>query len=260
MNPSFAHRRIGRHGDVDPRFAEWRATGDIRIRNALVEDTSWLASFCARRFAHRGESREDLAQVALVGLVNAVSRFDPGRGLSFSTFAVPTIEGELRRHFRDRTWAVHVSRRVKDNARIAGSAVEDLTASLGRTPTVEEIATRTVLHPDEVREALEAHAVHRGVALDDGDDDDVRQSSHLGVVERGYEAAEARAVVAELLAALPTPRDNRIVEMRFVEGLSQSEIAREVGVSQAQVSRLLRTNLEHMHRAASWRTRRAVPL
>ena len=178
-----------RDDQVDPRFAQWRATGDLDIRNALVEDLSWLASFCARRFVHRGESRDDLAQVALVGLVNAVNRFDPERGLSFSTFAVPTIEGELRRWFRDRTWAVHVTRRVKDASRDVASAVDDLTAAFGRTPTVAEIAERTTLDQDEVLEALEAHHLQRGVMLDDRDEEEGRQSSYLGVVDRGYDAA-----------------------------------------------------------------------
>jgi RNA polymerase sigma-B factor len=245
-----------RDDEVDPRFVQWRATGDIRIRNALVEDLSWLASFCARRFAHRGESHDDLTQVAFVGLVNAVNRFDPERGLSFSTFAVPTIDGELRRWFRDRTWAVHVTRRVKDASRAVATAADDLTATLGRTPTVAEVADRTALGEDEVLEALEAHHLHRGVVLDARDDEDGRQSGHLGVVDRGYDAAEARTVLANLLDALPTARDRRIVELRFVEGLTQTEIAREIGVTQVQVSRLLRANLDRMHRAASWRSRR----
>lgn len=246
-----------RDSQLDPRFAHWRATGDIRVRNALVEDLSWLASFCARRFAHRGENRDDLVQVALVGLVNAVNRFDPERGLSFSTFAVPTIEGELRRWFRDRTWAVHVTRRVKDASREVASAVDDLTATLGRNPTVAEIAERAALGQDEVLEALEAHHLQRGVVLDDRDEEENRQSGRLGVVDRGYDAAEARTVLADLLPVLPTARDRRIVELRFVEGLSQSEIAREIGVSQVQVSRLLRANLDRMRRAASRRGRRA---
>ena len=259
MSPPPRPRREHHHDGVDPRFARWRATGDMALRNALVEDLGWLASFCASRFAHRtDEARDDLRQVAMVGLVNAVNRFEPDRGLSFSTFAVPTIEGELRRHFRDKTWAVHVTRKVKDNARIVASAVDDLTAAMGRTPTVAEISTHTGLLDDDVLEALEAHHLHRGVALDDRDDEDAHQSGQLGMVDRGYEAAEARTVVAELLVALPTARDRRIIELRFLEQLSQSEIAREIGVSQVQVSRLLRANLERMRRAASRRARSAL--
>jgi RNA polymerase sigma-B factor len=241
---------------LDSRFLRFRDTGDMRVRNALVEDYSWLAGFCASRFGRRGESRDDLVQVALVGLVNAVNRFDPDRGLSFTTFAVPTIEGELRRYFRDKTWAVHVARRVKDAARKVASAVDDLTALLGRTPTVAEVAEHTSLPTEDVLEALDAHHLQRGLALEDGEGEEGHESSHLGVLDAGYDAAEARTVLAGLLSALPTARDRRIVRLRFVDGLSQAEIAHEVGVSQVQVSRLLRANLDRMRRAASRRGRR----
>jgi RNA polymerase sigma-B factor len=236
---------------LDPRFLRFRATGDMGVRNALVEDHSWLASFCASRFGRRGEPRADLVQVALVGLVNAVNRFDPERGLSFTTFAVPTIEGELRRYFRDKTWAVHVTRRVKDAARRVARAVDDLTALLGRTPTVAEIAEHTSLQAEDVLEALEAHHLQRGLALEDREGEEAHESPHLGALDAGYDAAEARTVLAGLLDALPTARDRRIVHLRFVDGLTQAEIAHEVGVSQVQVSRLLRANLDRMRRAAS---------
>ena len=236
---------------LDPRFVELRESGDTRVRNALVEDFSWLASFCASRFARRGEPRDDLVQVALVGLVNAVNRFDPGRGLSFSTFAVPTIEGELRRYFRDKTWSVHVTRRLKDGNRAVASAVDDLTARLGRTPTVAEIAERAGLRHEDVLEALDVHNLQRGVPLDRGDGDDPHDTAPLGAEDAGYAAAEARTIVTGLLGALPTRRDRQIVHLRFVDGLTQSEIAREIGVSQVQVSRLLRANLDRLRRAAS---------
>lgn len=254
MNSPPRHRQDG----TDPRFARFRASRDIGVRNALVEDFSWLASYCARRFAHRGEPREDLVQVALVGLVNAVDRFDPERGLSFSTFAVPTIEGELRRHFRDKTWAIHVTRRLKDDARRVASAVDDLTATLGRAPTVAEIAARTDLVEEAVLEALEAPRLQRSATLDERDDEEGHHNGPLGVTERGYEVVEARTVLADLLEVLPTVRDRRIVALRFVDGFSQSEVAREVGVSQVQVSRLLRANLERMRRAASWQRHRVA--
>lgn len=243
---------------LDPRFEQWRATGDLRLRNALVEDHAWLASFCASRFARRGEPRDDLVQVALVGLVNAVNRFDPSRGLLFSTFAVPTIEGELRRYFRDKTWGVHVTRRVKDASRSVASAIDDLTATLGRTPTAAEVAERTGLRQEDVLEALDVLSLQRGVPLEQGDGDDVHDAAPLGVEDRGFVSAEARTVLAGLLTALPTERDRRIIEMRFVEGLTQSEIARHIGVSQVQVSRLLRTNLDRMRNAATRQDRRVA--
>lgn len=244
--------------ELDPRFALLRATGDQQVRNALVEDHSWLASFCASRFTRRGEPRDDLVQVALVGLVNAVDRFDPARGLSFSTFAVPTIEGELRRYFRDKTWALHVTRRLKDAGRIVASAVDDLTAALGRTPTAHEVAERTGLRDEEVLEALDLHSLQRGVPLEQGDGDDAHEAAPLGAEDRGFAAAEARTVLDDLLRVLPTARDREIIELRFAEGLTQSEIARHIGVSQVQVSRLLRTNLERMRSAATRRSRRAA--
>ena len=247
------------HDDgLDPRFEQLRAGGDLRLRNALVEDFVWLASFCASRFARRGESRDDLEQVALVGLVNAVNRFDPTRGLSFSTFAVPTIDGELRRYFRDKTWSVHVTRRAKDASRAVAAAVDDLTSAYGRTPTAQEVAAHTGLTHEDVIEALDLHNLRHGVPLEGGEGDDVHDGGVLGVLDVGYEAAEARTVLSELLDVLPTARDRRIVRMRFVDGLTQSEIAREIGVSQVQVSRLLRGNLDRMRRAASRRRRRAA--
>jgi RNA polymerase sigma-B factor len=243
---------------VDPRFAQLRASGERRLRNELVEDFAWLASFCASRFARRGEPRDDLVQVALVGLVNAVNRFDPARGLAFSTFAVPTIDGELRRYFRDKTWSVHVTRRLKEASRAVSAAVEDLTSASGRVPTVREVADHTGLAEDDVAEALDVHSLQRGVPLDDGEGDAMRESAVVGAVDRGYEAAEARTVVADLLEILPTARDRLIVRLRFVDGLTQSEIARRIGVSQVQVSRLIRASLDRMRQVASRQPRTAA--
>ena len=234
---------------LDARFEQWRASGDRRVRNALVEDYAWLASYCAHRFANRGESRDDLGQVALLGLVNAVDRFDPSRGLAFSTFAVPTILGELRRHFRDKTWSVHVTRRAKEASRTVAIAADELTAALGRTPSIPEIAERASLGVDHVLEALEVNVLRRGASFDPFAGDSGEDTA-LGVDDTGFASAEARNVVATLLAVLPTDRDRRIVRMRFVEGLTQSEIAERIGVSQVQVSRLLRANLDRMRRAA----------
>jgi RNA polymerase sigma-B factor len=243
--------------DARRRFAPWGATGDLARRNALVEEHMWLASYCANRFTRKGEPRDDLRQVALLGLVNAADRFDPARGLAFSTFAVPTILGELRRHFRDRTWSVRVNRRVKDAGRTVSLVVDDLTATLGRSPTVPEIAERAGLSTEDVLEALEANTLRLSASLDVDGPERPDSDAALGVEDPGYGAAEARTIVHELLHALPTPRDRQVVKLRFVDGLSQSEIASQVGVSQVQVSRLLRTNLARMRRAAD--RRRARP-
>jgi RNA polymerase sigma-B factor len=235
--------------ELDPRFDEWHRTADRRLRNSLIEDHTWLASFCAARFSHRGEARDDLLQVALLGLVNAVDRFDPARGVAFSTFAVPTIVGELCRHFRDKTWSVHVTRRAKEASRTVAVVVDELTATFGRTPTVAELAERSGLSGDQVLEALEVNDLRRSVSLDPIEDVAPREDSALGMYDSGFASAEARSIVGPLLRALPTARDRRVVELRFIEGLTQSEIADRIGVSQVQVSRLLRANLDRMRRA-----------
>jgi RNA polymerase sigma-B factor len=238
------------------RFARWRATGDLLQRNALIEEHTWLASYCANRFARRGESREDLMQVALLGLVKAADRFEPDRGLAFSTFAVPTMVGELRRYFRDKTWSVHVTRRSKEASRTVSIVVDELTAVLGRTPGVEEIGERAGLDHAAVLEALEVNTLRKSAPLDASDPDEPAGDAALAVIEPGFEAAEARSVLESLLPALPTARDREVVRLRFVEGLTQSEIAAAIGVSQVQVSRILRTNLDRLRAVARRRAGR----
>jgi RNA polymerase sigma-B factor len=234
---------------IDPRFHTLQATGDRALRNELVEDHRWLAAYCARRFTNRGEPRDDLQQVALLGLVKAVDRFDPERGAAFSTFAVPTIVGELRRHFRDKTWSVHVSRRAKELYQAVAGVADELTSLLGRSPTVAEIAQHAGISIDEALEALEVRDCYRGVPLEPAGEDDSSESGLLGMVDGGFDAADARCTVSSLLRTLPTARDRLVVELRFLEGLTQSEIAARIGVSQVQVSRLLRANLARMRRA-----------
>jgi RNA polymerase sigma-B factor len=246
---------------IDPRFAELRRTGDLRLRDGLILDHRWVARLCASRYKDKGESSADLHQVAMLGLVKAVDRFDPGFGVVFSTFAVPTIEGELRRHFRDHTWAVRVRRQAKDNHRAVSDVTVELEQVLGRSPTIEEIAERAGIDIDEVLEALDVGAAYRSGPLAAGDDDrndDTRRA--LGVEEPGYGLTEARMVVPGLIAALPTERERRIVTLRFVEDLSQSRIAREIGISQVQVSRILRSCLARMrHQLTLEQPRRPSP-
>ena len=232
----------------DPRFAAYRAGGDPTVRNELVEEHRWLAVHCARQFARKGEPFDDLVQVATVGVVKAVDRFDTGRGVAFATYAVPTIVGELRRHFRDRTWALHVPRRAKELYQSVSGVAEELSQTLMRSPTVPEIAERAGTTVEEAIEALEVRASYRGVPLAPAGDDDGPDAVTLGTRDAGFEAAEARLTVDRLLETLPSDRDRRIVCRRFLDGLTQSEIAEEVGVSQVQVSRLLRANLVRMRR------------
>jgi RNA polymerase sigma-B factor len=233
---------------VDARFAEYRRSGDHRLRNALVLDHRWVARLCARRFVNKGEQASDLYQVAMLGLVKAVDRFDPSFGVAFSTFAVPTITGELRRHFRDHTWAVRVIRRAKDNGRVVNDVVAELQQALGRSPTVEEIAERAGLTTNDTLEALDAATSYRSVPLNLADDDDGsgEDRARLGIDEHGYGLVEARVVVPELIAGLSCERERRIVSLRFVDDLSQSRIAEQVGLSQVQVSRILRSCLARM--------------
>ena len=244
---------------VGDRFRMFRETGDVTVRNELVEEFEWLTTYCAQRFSHRGEPLADLVQVASIGLVNAVNRFDPSRGVAFPTFALPTIVGELRRYFRDKTWSVHVPRRAKELNQRVGAAADELLGALRRSPTVAEIAEHAGLTIDEVLDGLEVEECARGRSLDGGRqveaDDGAAEAGALGVDEPGFARAEARCVVGPLLRSLPTERDRVVMELRFLECLSQSAIAERVGVSQVQVSRLIRANLARMRQAASRKCR-----
>ncbi len=233
--------------DLEP-FREYRASGDRALRNRLIEDHRWLALHCAKRFANKGEPLDDLIQVALLGVLKAVERFDPDFGATFATFAVPTITGELRRHFRDTTWAVHVPRRAKDLQHTVKVAVNELGQMLGRSPNVDEIAGHTGVEVEDVLEALEAARCYRKTPLAPVTDGDGRADdlAGLGAPDRGLDAVDAAATVGRLLETLPA-RERRIVELRFIGGLTQSQIAELVGVSQVQVSRLLRASLARLN-------------
>jgi RNA polymerase sigma-B factor len=235
-----------RSSTTDPRFATYKATGDREVRNALIEDHRWVGGHCVQRFLGKGVPKEDLEQVAMLGLVKAVDRFDPDFGYSFSTFAIPTIMGELRRYFRDRTWSMRVRRRSKENHLVVVSATDELQQILGRSPTVGELARHCDLSTDETLEALEVADVYRCAPLDVGDDERNGDTARFGVEEPGYALCEARTVLPRLLEALPCDRDRLIIKLRFVDEMTQSQIAAQLGISQVQVSRLLRSNLELM--------------
>ena len=219
-----------------------------RIRDACVELHLPLAEHLARRFAHRGEPHDDLVQVANIGLIKAVDRFEVERGLEFSTYATPTIVGEIKRHFRDKTWAVRVPRRLQELRLAMTRASADLSQSLGRSPTVPELAERLGVGEDDVIEALEAGGAYSTVPLDADNDDDSAGPSlgeTLGVEEAAFETVENLAALRPLLADLPA-RERRILVLRFFDSRTQSEIAAELGISQMHVSRLLARTLERL--------------
>ena len=220
-----------------PRFAEYRRTHDRAVRDALVEDHVPLARFLARRFADRGESFDDLLQVALLGLLKAIERFEPDRGLRFSTYATPTILGELKRHFRDRGWAVRVPRRIQELHVQLASLVGSLSQDLGRSPTPAEIARLAGVSEEDVLEAMEAGGLYRLVSLDGspGDETDTPElSGQLGDDDPGFERIDQHVELQEMLEILPD-RERKIVVLRFFDGLTQSEIADRIGMSQMHV-------------------------
>lgn len=237
------------------RFFEYRRTRDRDLRNELVEEHMRLAEFLARRFAHRGEPVDDLRQVALVGLLKAVERFEPDRGLQFSSFAMPTIVGELKRHFRDRGWAVRVPRRVQELHLELDRTIGTLSQELGRPPTPREIADRAGVQEEDVLESMEAGSLYRLASLDGmrgGDDSSIPPPERIGGVDPELDSVDDRVALGELLAILPE-REQTIVYLRFFEGLTQSEIAEQIGISQMHVSRLLVRSLEKLgaHSAAA---------
>ena len=222
------------------------AAGDperARLREDLTRRHLPLAEHLAARFLGRGEPHDDLVQVATIGLLKALDRFDPERGVPFGAYAVPTMLGEIKRHFRDRGWAMRVPRRVQEAGRALGEARESLTQELGRAPTVAELAERTGQDPDDVVEVLESANAYSTLPLDTGSP--TSPVASLGGEDEALENVENREALRPLLAGL-APRERRILALRFVRGMSQSQIAAEVGISQMHVSRLLNRTLSQL--------------
>jgi RNA polymerase sigma-B factor len=231
-------------------FREFAATRQRSVRNRLVERHMGLAAHIANRYRRANMSDDDLRQVAMVGLVKAVDRFDPDYGGSFSSFAGPTIEGEIKRHFRDRSWVVRVPRSAKELHLQVRRASDELSHEIGRSPSVEEIARHLDIDRDDVLRGVAAGAAYNvgtidAASADDGSDAGMDRQSMLATVEHGFEDTENREVILELLDRLPE-REQEIVRLRFYERLSQSEIADIVGISQMHVSRLLRRSFDQM--------------
>ena len=222
-------------------FVEFRRTGRRRLRNRIVEEHMGLAVHIAKRFNGGAGRDDDIEQVAMLALVKSVDRFDPEMGVPFSAFAGRTIEGEIKRHFRDATWAVKVPRGAKELHVAVRRANDQLSGKLGRSPTVDEVAEFLDIDRDDVITGLAASTARRVGTIDPGPDDETTadRMSATAVGERGFADVENEAVVERLVSRLPE-REQEIVRLRFYEELSQSEIAERVGVSQMHVSRLLR--------------------
>jgi RNA polymerase sigma-B factor len=219
------------------------------VRDALVTMHLPLVEHLARRFRDRGESHEDLVQVGTIGLIKSVDRFDVDRGVEFSTYATPTIVGEIKRHFRDRGWAIRVPRRLQELRLLLNRGTAELTQQLGRSPTVAELAKHLDITEDEVLEGLESAQAYATASLDgggdDGEDGGGSVAATLGTVDAELEGVENRESLRPLLQALPE-REKRILQLRFFEHKTQSEIASEVGLSQMHVSRLLAKTLAQL--------------
>ena len=221
--------------------------GDLEARERLIEQYLPLVRSLARRYANRGEQLEDLVQVGCIGLIKAIDRFDVDRGVELTTYATPNIIGEIKRHFRDKGWSVRVPRGLQElNVRLS-QLLEQLTVQLERSPTIAELAKAAGVDEEQVLEALESGQAYTTVSLSapagHGDDSDLDPLESLGQLEHEYEVSEDRAILAPGLKALDE-RERRIIHLRFWEGLTQSQIAQQVGISQMHVSRLIRRSLE----------------
>jgi RNA polymerase sigma-B factor len=224
-------------------FRELREQPDDAIRQELIEAHLGLVEYLARRFAGRGEPLEDLVQVGTIGLVKAVDRFDPDREVEFSTYATPTIVGELKRHFRDKGWAVRVPRRLQELNLQLGDIIGKLSQELGRSPTVAEMAAAAGTTQEEVLEGLDSAHAYSLVSLDaPTGEEDLTLHEQIGEEDDTLELLEYRASLVPLLDQLP-PRERRMLYLRFFKGMTQSEIADKLGISQMHVSRLLAKTL-----------------
>ena len=249
--------RIGRpdHAQVRALFFEFASLPEgnpqhRRIRNHLVELNMPLVEYLARRFRDRGEPLDDLIQVATIGLIKSIERFDPNRGVEFSTYATPTIVGEVKRHFRDKGWAIHVPRGLQDLKLRLTRTSGVLSQHLGRSPTVGEIAGHLGVQEEEVLAGLDAGFVYSALSLDvrdPGTEVSRADTRDLGDMDQALEGVEDREALKPLLDALP-PREKRIVALRFFLAMSQSQIATELGISQMHVSRLLARALAQLRR------------
>src|SRR5216117_3927433 len=221
--------------------------GDLAAREQLIEAHMSLVRSLARRYSYRGEQLEDLVQIGAIGLIKAIDRFDVNRGVELTTYATPNIIGEIKRHFRDRSWAVRVPRGLQELNVQLSKLIEQLTVQLSRSPTIPELAKAAGVEEEEVLEALESGRAYSSLSLSTGgtqeDGEELDPLESIGTEEHQYEVSEDRAVLAPGFRVLDE-RERKILHLRFFEGLTQSQIAQQIGISQMHVSRLIRRSLE----------------
>jgi RNA polymerase sigma-B factor len=258
QDPFPTNHTLRAHGDTAPPrpseerllFARYRRDGDVGARDALVERYLPLARHFARRYTNSASYADDLEQVAAIGLLNAIDRFDPDRGVAFSSFAVPTIVGEVKRYFRDKGWAVRVPRDLQERALVVEQVGDELERELGRVATVQQVAERMAVTVEQVLEARIASWAHHGVSLDrpEGDEGDEGRTlgDQLGSTDPGFGRAED-SMTFERLLSMVDERQRTILALRFREDLTQREIAGRVGLSQMQVSRIIRQAIAQLH-------------
>jgi RNA polymerase sigma-B factor len=248
-----SRRRQLRGRETGALLAAYRLTPDPAVLEELVTRFEPLARSVARRYYARGEPLEDLTQVAMVGLLKAIERFDPDRGFAFSSYAMPTMLGELKRYFRDSAWAVHVPRGVKERAVELSRTTDELASKLGRSPSLTELAEALGATEEQTLEAIEAYHARHTSPLDSGSDDDdagvLSPAQLLGAEDERLEQAEYLSMIATGVETL-SDTDRLILFLRFGRDLTQSEIARRIGISQMQVSRLLRAAIEKIRLAS----------
>jgi RNA polymerase sigma-B factor len=234
---------------ADELLVRFHRDRDPTVREELATRFMPLARRLAARYRGDREPLEDLVQVASLGLVKAIDRFDPERGVAFSSYAVPTILGELKRHFRDRGWSVRVPRELQERIARVDQAVAELPGTLGRAPSVNEIAVRLEMDPEEVLEAMEAGQAHHAMSLDvqarNDEGEGVPLTERIGGGDPGFETVEYGEAISDALESL-SERDRMVLHLRFVEDMTQTEIAERVGVSQMHVSRILRGAVEQL--------------
>jgi len=244
-----AAARVARRSDGQ-LLQRYHEHGDVAARQELIERHVEFVRRLAQRYARRGEQLDDLTQVGCVGLIKAIDRFDGSFGASLTTYAAPNILGEIKRHFRDRGWSVRVPREIQElNVKLT-RVVDELTTKLGRSPSVDELAAASGASVEQVLEALESSAAYSALSLSEGPDPEEEGGGPmetLGEDDQAFEQSEQRLTLASGIQRLPS-RERAILHLRFFEGLTQSEIAERVGISQMHVSRLIRNSLDQMRR------------